>query len=233
MKLLAVLFSQSMRFIRFANPMGTIYMPDAVKALQDRYGFIQVPTSLQEYDLTKGVAFSHGKFALQKRLSLKGVEPEFKSDVIVIDKFQIYGNGMLAETKSFVESADLFIDDVIRWGTEKFGLRLLEDPPVRKLFMSQLEVKLDTPVLSSLVQQSNPITKQLSSYFKNYDIECPPFEINSFAFHYDLTNCQAPAPTAFNIERRAGHPYSSNVYFSGAPLTTRDHLDLLTILDKR
>lgn len=231
MQLLSVIFSQSLRIVRSTNPMGTIYMPDAIKELENRYGFLEVPKSLQEYDLQKGINFLHGKFSLKKRMHFKGMLDAVRTDELVIDRLQLFHNGLLVETRSYVESADMFLDDVIDWGTERFGLRLLEDPPIRKVFSSQVEVKFNQSPIPALVPRQGGVIKSLAANFKAYGLEWPQFEASGISFHCDTKTAEVPAPTFFGLERRTGFPYSSNIFFSTAPLLTRDHLKLLESLD--
>ena len=58
-----------MRLFRVSNPIGGTYLPDVVAGFRERYGFLEVPTKVAEYDAAKGVTFEHGKFKVSSTLA--------------------------------------------------------------------------------------------------------------------------------------------------------------------
>ena len=146
---------------------------------------------------------------------------------IVISKFQIYQNGILAEAQSYVEDCELFLDDVIGMAVEKLGVTIVKDEPIRNGFLSNIEVEAENPFTKTRVKSFEQISKFLISRLKLYGNEVPGYEQSGFTLHFDITNRVAPIPTNFKLERRDGSPYSSNLYFCSAPLKTQDQLDLL------
>lgn len=206
------------------SSIGGLYMPEAVKAVQEKYGFLQGPTTLQEFDSSKGVTFLHGTFAPPKPRLPKGKG----QNRIVIDRFQIYTNGVLVETKGFTEDADQFLDDVTQWAMEEFGITIHPNIPIRKAYLTNLEVEFPGAELPNF-----PLQKTLEGFLIGYGQTPSQFSTAGLTFHCDLTHVQPPLPTAFQIIRREGVPYSSNLYYSTAPLSTQDHLLLLEDLDKQ
>lgn len=221
MKLISILLGQSIQLIKANPPTGGIYMPDAVKALQQRYRFVQIPTTLNEFDPSKGITFNHGKFVLKKSLGPKE---------IVIDTFQIFNNGVLVNTTSYAEDADVFLDDVIKWTVETFGSEIYPDQPIKKLYTSQVEVMLDNQP-GIYLPKSNIIGKEIVDLLNGYGHKSLPFEVSSLTMHFDITQMKIPTVGPFVLSRREGHPYSSNIFFSQAPLKTSDHLALLKKLE--
>lgn len=218
MKIRSILQGQVLRFIRASNPMGNYYMPDVVKALRERYGFVVTPTTLQEFDAQKGITFQHGRFAVKHE---KG-----KREEIVIDKFQVFSDGVLAESKVTTEDIDLFVDDIIKFGVDEFGLKVLDDP-IKRAYLSSFEIECHDLELPPF-----PLGQKIEEYLRGYGQDPQPFETRSITVYYDTSITLKPTPFAFIFARREGIPNSANIYFSSAPLTTIDHHALLGEVEK-
>jgi hypothetical protein len=67
---------------------------------------------LADYDLSKGVTFLHGFFNNR-----------------VIDRFQVFSNGILAEAKLDTDECDRFLDDLLKWITERGGGGIYANQP--------------------------------------------------------------------------------------------------------
>lgn len=81
MDLKSILTSQAIRFYEAAEPVAERRSPvPLIREIQDRYGFVQVPLTVADLDFSKGVTFLRGYF--------KGS---------IIDKLQVYENGVLCE----------------------------------------------------------------------------------------------------------------------------------------
>jgi hypothetical protein len=105
MKLSSIIVGNVIRLGKVSGPGGgTVYGLNLSKACEERYGFLQAPRVLADYDLSKGVTFLHGHF-----------------DHRVIDKFQVFSNGIVAEAKLDTDECDRFLDDVLKWITERGG----------------------------------------------------------------------------------------------------------------
>lgn len=227
MKLVSIVLGKAVRLFRAANPVARTYLPDVVEAFRERYGFLEVPTKLAEYDPTKGITFGHGKFKVRTTESAEGRV----SEEIVIDSIQIFNDGLVVNTRAFVEDADLFLDDLIAWAIKKFGYNILDDPPIQRTYASHIEVTFQgslVPLFNKIGILNKRITTALASYGK----APPSYEVSGFSLHCDTTKLFPPIPTAFTFERRTQHSYTSNLYFSTAPLKTSDHLKVLEEIEK-
>jgi hypothetical protein len=214
MKLKNVLVGQSVRFIRLLEPLGGIYIPDFIKAMQDEYKFVTIPKTLAEFDRTKGIRFEHGLF-----------KKEDKN--IVLDRLQIYDNGIVIETRAYAEEADLFLNDMISWAIRVLGIRHDSDTRVARAYLSNIEVEMKNPFPAARSKVTDAISKMLSKRLSEYGIKAEPYEEVGFTMYVDTLDLKAPFPTNFKLERREGFGFGSNVFFSSAPLKTEDHLDLL------
>lgn len=222
MKLETILLGRAIRLVRFIGRSGSIYLHDANKALIERYGFIKVPTTLEEYDQGKGITFRHGKFL---------VDTAEGSRDVVIDSFQIYNNGLIADTQSDTANADQFLDDVITWSTKTWGAMIHDSQPVEKIFLSNLEVSLAKP-LTSYLPSSVLLGGEISQYLTEYGLQHEPYEATGFTLHFDKTLSPNSVLSNFTLARRDGVAFKVGTYFSSAPLKTADHIALLEKLEK-
>lgn len=197
-------------------------MHDANKAMVERYGFIKVPTTLEEYDETKGVTFQHGKFSIK---TADGVRE------IVIESFQVYNNGLVADTRSNTDDAEQFLEDVIAWANKAYQILIPENQTITNIYLSNLEISLTTP-LPSHIPSASLAEKEISRYLNQYGIKHDPYEATGLTLHFDKTLSPNSALTGFTLARREGVPFATGLYFSSAPLKTADHIAMLGILDQ-
>lgn len=227
MKLISIVLGQAVRLFKATNPIGGTYLPNVAAAFRERYGFMEVHSKVAEYDATKGITFGHGKFKVRTTESTE----RRVAEEIVIDSFQVFNDGLVVNTRALVEDADLFLDDVIAWFTGSFGYNILDDPPTQRTYASHVEVTFQ----GSLVPLFNKIgilNKRITTALTRYGKVPPSYEVSGFSLHCDTTKLLSPIPSAFTFERRAQHSYTSNLYFSSAPLKTSDHLKVLEELEK-
>ena len=227
MRLKGILLGQSVRFLGLLEPHGGIYAPDFLKAIQEQYSFVTVPKSLEEFDRNKGINFGHGKFTLPGGEKLAALRS------IVIDRLQIYVNGIVAETRGSVEDVDLFVDDLIEWSIRTFGTQIDPSVPIVSRYLSNVEVEMQNPLVKFRQQGLELIAKSLSKKFTAYGVEVPLFELTRFTLHTDSTALKVPNPTQFRLERREGFEFGANVFFSSAALKTGDHLELLEAIESQ
>lgn len=214
MKVENILLARAIRLLRFTG--RPLYMPDVIRPLVEQYKFLKVPQTLEEFDEAKGITFGHGKFNSGGR-------------DVVIDSFQIFNNGIVADTREDTEESDKFLDDVIAWGVKALG-RILPAQSVERLYLSNLEMSLKTP-LATYIPSGQQLSGELSRYLSEYGLTHEPFEMVSFALNFDRIKLPNSVLTNFTIQRRDGVPFNSGLYFSTAPLKTKDHIALLHKID--
>jgi len=217
MKVSNYLMSTVIRLVKDNPPdsPNKAYIGDLSNALRDRYSFLQWPVKIEEFDLQKGINFLHGRF---------------KEDQI-IDKIQVYSNGVYCEAKLPNEVIEEFVDDVFEWVHKDFGLILDDAIAPSRFYTSQLEVKSDYSPAQALSKFS-PIGDKITQFLNSYGQVIPAFETTHLAFLCDTTNVENLAPTKFTFERREQQPFDAGLYFSAAPLKTKDHLKVLNELEK-
>jgi hypothetical protein len=210
MKLLSIQNGHAIRFLNAEQ--GTpqlVYGMNVSKAFEKKYGFVEGPRTVKDFDLANGMTFLHGIF----------------DGKVVIDKVKVYSNGIIAEAKADTVECVAFIMDVIEWAKNEIGLIMVPNTESPELYTSTLEVQMDCD-LAKPFSYFDQIGKMVETMLGSYRMPARTYEVSGFQFgDRDSQN------TPFKFERRTGHAFSENVYFSIAPLKTQDHLRLLETLE--
>jgi hypothetical protein len=217
MELVSIAISQSIRFVKAMQPPPAsemIYIRDAVRGIEERYGFLQAPRMVEDYDLKKGVTFLSGRYNRE----------------ISIDRFIVYEGGVLCESKFPTETCDEFLDDVFKWAKESMGIAVERLELTGRLYLSNVEIRSEAKIDSKFARFA-ALGRQIAESLRSYGQQPSEFSVSQFSLHCDVSNMEVPRTTAFSFDRRAGHPYSSGLYFSSAPLQTKDHLIVLRELE--
>lgn len=222
MKLENIILGRAIRIVRIIGRPGGFYLHDLNQAMVERYGFVKVPTKLEEFDETKGVTYQHGKF------SIKTADA---SREIVIGSFQVYSNGLIADTSSSTDHADQFLDDVIAWAGKTYGITIPDNQKIENIYLSNLEVSTIKP-LPVYIPSASILVEDISRYLNQYGLKHEPYEATGFMLHFDKTLSPNSFLTNFTLARREGVPFAAGLYFSSAPLKTTDHIALLEKLEK-
>jgi hypothetical protein len=199
------------------NPRGR-NLDGLIKWLTSRYQFEKYPASSFLEDQSKGFVFSTGSFPRGPR----------EDDNIYVD-LTIFNDGLVANTRSSTKDTEDFLSEALTLAAAEFHLVFRPEMIRKKLYLSELEVKLDNSLsainpkfeelirkISCLQDPSNPISFGCSKIF----IEPDP-------------SVQIWRPSPFQIERRLNVPISEKRYYSAAPLHTDEHLELLQMLDEQ
>ncbi|MGH7039294.1 MAG: hypothetical protein ACREE1_14265, partial [Stellaceae bacterium] len=128
------------------------------------------------------------------------------------------------------DDAELLIRDLFEWGVKTFGFRRSTSIP-HFIYSSQVVVDFDVSIDNLISDLSNIVNLLNGSLTKcgsgNFDLHLARFAISA-----DPHVVRFPAQSAFYIEPRAGVPITAHRYFSGAPLPTSLHLELLVQIEK-
>ncbi len=138
MRINSVVAARAGRYVRaslrdgasvYTNLWGHLYLPDLVKAIKERYGFVRVPEALYELEVsdTHSASFQHGKFIRDSRS-------------VLIKSLEIYTNWVIATTESSTDDADAFLSDMLAWLS---GTNFTVITYNYVTYFSQLEVALD------------------------------------------------------------------------------------------
>jgi hypothetical protein len=207
-----ILVSQAIRFIETGPVLEKRSPVPLIDGLREKYGFVQVPQTVADLDFKKGVNFLRGYY--------KGK---------IIEKFQVYENGLLCEANENTDLLDDFISEILTWASQEQNLPIKETGI--KAYVSQLSVTSNadiSSIFSKIASIGSLISKELSSYGQAIH----EYKVNGLKMHYDAAPTPLPRAPEFSFERRAGVPYAENQFFTSAPVRTDEHLRIVQVLEK-
>jgi hypothetical protein len=195
------------------RPAGQIYSPEAAAKLVQRYSFTTYP-SLE--NLVKNERqFGVGKFG-----------------DIGIQQFSIYGDGVIATSGSDTDKIDAFVDDILAWSKEEFGLvQLTAGNPPERSYESTIIVQAKVD-LTRVLAPKPEVLAVLNKIYQSDRYISGPVRMAGFIAATDRTKFPGRRkPISFTLDHRVGVPFENNVFFSMAPLRTKDHLAFLRSLE--
>lgn len=216
MKIIDLLLGRSVRFVEGkSDPDTPASLFDMAKGLEARYKFLEIPKTVGEYEFEKGVTFAGGEFDGKR----------------AITKFQIFSNGLLSESNEGTEVCDKFFDDVISWVNKEFGYDFSEQENLGRVYQNEIAFESIIP-LDNLFKPIAFITQKVPELLLEYGQQNHVYEFTGLFCNVDSTKAAQPIPTQFALERRVGYSHDENLYYSRAPLRTRDHIEVLEILER-
>jgi len=211
LQLSAIILARALAYVEAfdLNPRGKVFYPDLVQGLVERYKFQKFPKGPDEFDESKGVVFEDGKFGGK-----------------VIQKFTIFNTLLALETRSNTSDSTELIEDMLVWGTKKFGLAYVPGMIKHFSYVSDLTFYSDVPLLGAACQPLiNLATKTSEALTAIWHEPFQYYPANLTVGHDPMARHYGIAP--FSITHRAEARYSENKYFSEAPLPTDMHIALL------
>lgn len=197
------------------RPVAGVYLPDFISAIGERYRFISGPKDLLEA-MSTGAKFQQGVFRL-------------KDEDIVIQELGLYADGIIFNT-FHTNFSDIILEDFFEWAKAKFKLKE-RTSPIRRTYASVLVLEYEHEIETGLGKLSK-IGKLLSdSLESNYGWK-HQYSLQRLAFAVDPIGIQHLRTTQFFIERRVQYPYKDNRFYSGAPLPTDQHRNLLEAIER-
>lgn len=191
------------------NPSGRSLGPEFLFWLKNHYNFSKAPSSINEVDDTKALAFFGGRF-------------EFTAEDSVDVDFKLYNDGVVADTRRSTKASDQFIENLLSAAAKLYKLNYGPDIVRRKLYLSELNLKSDRH-LETTCAGFKLFGDKLS------DALGRKFELSSVAW---WTDPETPNRNVqFRFERKLGAAFSEQRYYSSAPMQTEDHLKLLLELE--
>jgi hypothetical protein len=208
-QLSAVILARVLAFVEtFDLGQGKVFFPEITPQIVDRYKFQKFPQTLEQFDESKGVEFLEGKIGNN-----------------VIQKLGIWDSVLTVETRTNTTDSKRILEEMLQWGSERFGLNYKPGTIKRFAYISDLTFYSDVPILSlnpSVANFADKLSKSISDIWQ----EPIKYEPMNFQIGHDpLARKNGIAP--FSIIRRAQTRFSENKYFSEAPLPTDAHVALL------
>jgi hypothetical protein len=194
------------------NPSGTLYYPDVVEWLVQRFRFQKYPTKLEDFDENKGIEFAGGK-----------------ADDITVEKIVILNNGVYIDTLASTDASEAILRDTLNAAVEDLGIYYQDSMLKRRAYVSQVAFYSDAP-LFLIHPVFNRIAETVSKEVNDNFGKALPYQPVAVGLQYDQTTT-ALGPAPFNIQRREGSPFGDKKYFSVAPVRTKIHLELLDLVE--
>lgn len=194
------------------NPTGTVYYPDVVAWLVQRFGFQKYPKQMEDFDESKGIEFVGGK-----------------AGRVTVEKMVILNSGIYVDTMASTDASEAILKETLEAAAKELGIYYQETMLARRAYISQLAFYSDAsiflidPVFGKI---ANIVSHEVNANFG----KSLPYHPVAIGLQYDMTTTQI-GPATFNIQRREGSPFSANKYFSVAPVKTNVHLELLNLVE--
>jgi hypothetical protein len=191
------------------NPVGRTFYPDLVKGITEKFGFLKFPEKLEDFDETKGVQFTGGRWG-----------------DVTVESFIIYRNGLLLDTRASTVESERILEEGLAWASSTYGL--VYDPKMikRRGYLSNLCFHSDCPLLVMASSPASRLAERVHGAVSEITGDRTPWEPIVLTLHSEAIP-RKPVSAAFTIQRRAETAFSENKYYSEAPLPTDLHLALL------
>lgn len=213
MKLLSIQESTITSLFMLGNSRAKRNLINAATKLVERYQFKKMPT-LDELASTKQV-FQIGMFEDEQ-----------------IDTFEIYSDGVVVKSGCHSDVLEAFLANLNDWVESELGFERIETHSNGIAFSSEVLVEMAPEVFAALdsynVLASNVtrlLSRQSGRQFKLFSAAGVMFAPND----PDLSGLK---PVPFRLERKLSTDFSKNIFYSSAPLKTKDHLEVLRKLEE-
>ena len=201
------------------RPSSGVPIPDFVTKVTERYEFVTPPSLERSWEEMREGPLKFSGGVLKKGRARA-----------VIKGFSLYTDGVAAFAYN-TDDAERFIEDILNWGKEEFGLRDLVSAP-RKIYTSTVIVDFEKEI-DAIIQPMKDLQQLYAGYLAEHRNVVDDVRVTRLAFGVDPE--KAPKDSAnsdFLIERRVTHPFDDNRLISQAPLPTPVHLEFLQKLEK-
>ena len=216
MKLISYEFGQSLQMIRMdeVRPLHGIYMPDVILKIGNRYRFVTRPMEINA-ETANAITFEIGIIQIGDQQT-------------AIASLGVYNDGILVVCRD-TNDADRVTDDFISWATEEFSLRQIQTHIPRK-HTSHVVVDFDVS-LDAIVSSFTAIASIFELALKaDQGVQIAP-RVQRLVLASDPLDGLPLAQTSFTLEPRSGTPFSSQRFFSAAPMSSEAHLNMLTAIE--
>lgn len=190
------------------TPEGQPYLPDVIKAVVERYRFQSYPSTFDEM-MSDPKKFNIGEW--------NGVQ---------IEDLSAYNDGLIVGGRCRTDVLEGMLEDLMGIMESQFHTRRIPSPNDGRFFESGVVVRFDQRILSKLDFLS-VVHEDIETFLSGYGLG--PFEYapSGLISDSDPSKIVGRRPLPFSLARRVSVPYEENLWFSGAPLKTDDHIALL------
>jgi hypothetical protein len=197
------------------RPVEGLSIHDVFKKIQEIFSFVAFPTTLPLKD--QGFVFREGVLRRD-------------TNVITVKFLEIYNDGIHFGVDSSTDDADIVFHELRKMMVE-FGAKPV-DKPLLHYHVSSVVCEFDNDI-SEIVSDFRHVTELISSHL---DVTAT---VGLRGIHFAADAATLPTrlakinPTLFRIEPRYDATFDEKRYFSFANMTTANHMQVLTSLDRK
>ncbi len=194
------------------NPKGSVFFPELIKRIVERFEFQKYPQSYEQTNEDKGVEFFEGRW--------NGVN---------VNKLAIFTGALVVDTSASTAESERIIEEALVWATTDLGLDYKPGMIQRKQYISDIVFYSDIKLLAVHSAFVN-LQKAITDAGEKYLWQRREYDLTHFGLDFDKT--LTPLISApFSIQRRGNALFTTNKYFSEAPFPTDVHIKLIEQLE--
>jgi hypothetical protein len=214
MKLISFEKSTLLKLGVLSREEGQIYLPDLVEGLRCQLQFVKYP------DLTAGT---------EEKTSLEFFQGKYKD--FAIESLGVYGDGIVVKSSTNTAALDELLAFLEQWAGEVFGVKFFPSQPFDTIYESNVIVQAESELFSKLLTKLGRLEKSLKAKVLKDSRLGATFGVSGFTIGAETSPIENFKPVSFRLERKAGTDRKLGYFFSSAPLTTTNHLELLKELE--
>jgi hypothetical protein len=194
------------------NSRGTVFFPEFLNKVIERFDFQKYPGDDQDLNLEQGVELLEGRW-----------------NAINVNKLAIFSGALIVETRTSTADSERILEEMLVWGANELGLSYKSGMIKRKQYLSDLVFYSDVKLLAVHPAFAN-LQKAVTDAGERYLWQRREYDLTHFGLDFDKT--LTPLVSAqFSIQRRGNALFSDNKYFSEAPFPTDVHIKLVEQLE--
>jgi hypothetical protein len=144
-----------------------------------------------------------------------------EEDRVLSVRVTFYNDGIIADTASNTRDTDLFLQELLAFAAQQFGLERRTDFVHKKQYVSEVMFRPDCD-LNTVCDRISKLAGALATTFGGRS----SFQWQGFELRPEPPLDSGPV-IPFKFEKQLGTPLNENRYYSLAPLSTDEHLRIL------
>ncbi len=201
--------------IHFYNIDGLdgVFVPLLVEHIAKKYMFFEYPRTSEGIVLKNDLKFLNGR----------------KEDRNIA-KIDFYRGGLVVQEIMDTYFLDEILDDLVTDLEKNFNLKFTRSAPVSHAYVSTVEFQA-SPNFATTLQKISSVADLLNQMVRALGCTVDGFTLNTFSLLSDPSKTLPIAVGKFLVERRAERPFQENIFYSEAPVSTREHVMLIERLE--
>ena len=191
------------------NPSGKVFLPALIPRLVERFQFQKYPTSLEDFDTSKGVTFQVGYFENTSIL-----------------KLVFYNDGLSLETRTDSAATKNVLLRILEWLRDECGLTFTPSMIKRWGYVTDIVFYSEADMTFSHHPALQMIIDAMASFSSERERAHLTYKATKLAVDFDRASTQV-LQVAFRIETVNAVPFTDKKYFSESPFPSELHIKVL------